>query len=194
MSKYKGVFIHYINGARGDFLASILSSGLTFDFGTAHRLNYIKAHALTDYWTSPIDGTSWEDKIANLKNMGYYTIRIVPKNVDALIQISYLNWVKKWLPNIPRNQYDLEWLTVGTLESVIDDRACHSLYDDVIDFDMLSDVEFLKTFYKKIHHIDMSTDSEARIRENIKQQPNVFLDDTVIDVVQLLKKRTDIIL
>jgi hypothetical protein len=183
MSNYKGIHIHYINGARGDFLASILcneENGFAFHRSIKNPLGYTKQHTQSQ----PNYSIS-----RNLGLNGYLKILIIPTECQSLITIAYLRMVKKWANTAtPMN---LIWHTNDIYTDTIQNKKDYQNYDIVIPFKNLYDIEYIKSLYTKIHNNELTlTDEEIDlIRKNIDSQPNVFAEKEYAKAIAMLEQQ-----
>lgn len=157
-------------GGRGDFLSSIL-------FG--NKLN--KCFDQNEVWW-PVDDSSQMMKIHQWGSCEYSGELITAENlptldVDSWIVIAptfqetfesaYLNWYKKFRVNDTIQVNDLHALVCLT-DSFNDQVGSHQhLFDHVINFKDLFDLEHIQNLYRQIRHEELDINSVTRIKYNI---------------------------
>lgn len=174
----KGIYIHYINGARGDFLASILSNtekGFKFHLSKKSQISYVKQHHLSQ---------SKFPEFPEVDITNYLKIIIIPTTPRCLIEIAYLRMVKKFSDSVsPEN---LKWQTHGIYEDICTDKKNYNNYDIIVPFKNLFDINYIKDLYYKIHGVGLADDEVTLIKENIDQQPKLEDNSEFINMIALL--------
>jgi hypothetical protein len=148
--------IHYLPGARGDFLASILTGTFTERTnGALAQPNYLKVHYGFD---------------KNIINNQYTVIRIDDnKSIDNIMQITVNGFLKNpvyMLEDIIDHYYTRIKYTHYSCREIINPDS----YNYWIDFSRLADIKFLQDIYYHYHQNEMSNELLALINENISKQ------------------------
>ena len=171
-------------GARGDFLFGIL-------YGDA----------LEKAWTNPMvkdNGVDYStgDKIHNFGISAYNELHITPENLS--------DWTTYWIKiSTPESMWDVAWLNYSKhpqgealTHTVVNSRYCltkminqefacyQAVYNNVINYEDLWSIEYLKKLYQQVNNKDLSPEQLDRIQHNIninldliKQNPFELVDD-----------------
>jgi hypothetical protein len=159
INQNKNLCIHFVPGARGDFLGSVLLNNfLERQNGAVYQSNYTKIHKCFEQVTSEFD-----------KNK-YTFIRIDANlSIDNLMQIMLNGFLKNPAPQL--EDYIDHFYT-----RAIDffDRNTEIInpnnYDYWIDFSRLSDINFLEDLYLHYNQYPMDNDLKHCIEQNLKKQ------------------------
>jgi hypothetical protein len=160
------LIIHYDSGARGDFLASILLSILP-KITQNQRVDiissqYRKIHHNTD---------------CSILNQPGIKIKIVHENkLDNLMQISHFHYTKnaEFLKTKQENNLG-EYNNIYLFIKYISEQECIALnnkskYNYLVEFQNLTDINYLKKLYRSINNSEMPTDIENFAIDNILNQ------------------------
>ena len=159
MIQNKKIFIHYLPGARGDFLASVLlDSFADRGFGAlCPPPDYIKTHH--NFSTNEI-----------IKKTKHICIRIDDnKSIDNLMQIMFNSFLKNPTP-IVNNYFDHFYARVIDCVIIKKESIDTDNYDYWIDFSRVNDFTFLKTLYYHVHNKKMPNNTARCAIDNIRKQ------------------------
>ena len=110
----KKLLISFAPGARGDFLANILTGRITSRIFTQFKLDtphYIKMHNIQDIFstyakfTLPVKIYSFDELFNYCKDTGITTVRIAPGSVNDLVDIAYFIALKIQKQNLISMRY-----------------------------------------------------------------------------------------
>lgn len=154
----KNLTIHFAPGARGDFLASVLTDSWESrgDNGALRQpAQYNKIHFLSATEIPP----------------NSVTIRIDDNNnIDNIMQIAYGHFTKNPVDFKTTFVDQFYLFVVDMLLRNSSDNIHQIHYDYWIDFSALSDIEFIKMFYFEIRAKPIDEVFASIIDANIKQQ------------------------
>jgi hypothetical protein len=148
--------IHFLPGARGDFLASVLVD----DFkkranGALHQPDYLKIHH--NFNQTSIDNN-------------YIVIRIDDnKSIDSIMQITVNGFLKNPVAML-NDTIDHYYTRIKDTHYTYKETVDSTRYNYWIDFASLSDIKFLQDIYYHFHCRPMRDGLIHLIEENIKQQ------------------------
>lgn len=148
--------IHFVPGARGDFLASVLAGGnitTRDDFGAVMPPEYLKIHYNFDRRSVPDD---------------YFVIGIDHSVIiDNVMQVALNSILKN-----KKEVYDwLDHFYIRAINDLMIPRMKPDDYDCYIDFSSLANIDFLKWLYFDINGQPITDSSMLLIEQNIKKQP-----------------------
>jgi hypothetical protein len=160
--------ILYSSGARGDFLAAVLLDKLK-KFTTYNQLtiqlpvDYKKIHTLPD-------SRFHSQYTMSLEEIGQYTsIRIKLEDLGDLLNVAYLWTIKLPEQLNPGLVNILDYL----LEQELLFRQYDMVFDYVVEFKDLFDIDAIKQLYRNINQQDLPDEYANNICHNIKLQPRV---------------------
>ena len=163
--------IFYYPGARGDFLASVLTDTLSNNSSTMvttpGMLNYKKAHYL--------DKFSMLQPYCSLSDItNQLSIRIRPVSFNDVLTISYYCLTKIAVEDRP-------------ITSIIDDVIRHEkiilqhnidpIFKHVVDFPKLFDMTFLSKFYNRLTNSNIPSHIYDYAKQNININPIITLNN-----------------
>ena len=186
------LLIHFQPGARGDFLANVLLGKFNSRKNIAMaQPKYVKVHHVgfhLEFKSIPINGIFENYDV--IKNFNGIKIRIDPGfNPVNLMTIEANHLIKnKDIEEFNLDDYDTMYRAASFfLNNEYDSLQKNKKYYNYwIDFDNLSNIEFLKNLYLEINGYEMQEDLLSKYKENISLQKNYLLDNKFRNLIKVL--------
>lgn len=177
----QGIHLYYINGARGDFLASILCNepfvpGFKFHLSKKPFVGYTKQHCKNE----PIFCPMAENNQIETVPENYIKMLILPSDAQSIVDISYLRIIKNMSKNASPDL--LKWVCSMTYQHSMDSLTDMGNYDYVVKFNDLNNAEYLKGLYCELHGKNLLLEEMGLIQKNIDAQPSVNSNPEYTDV------------
>lgn len=200
---FRRLLVHSCQGARANFLTTILLNqfdNVNFkDIAVPLPDNTVKVINLNNVECNKqldTDFADYDDVFTFAESYRLTTLRILPKNIDDIIDIAFLELTKYW------NGYDdirimLPKLAAFVYEHSKADQNYHHKYDFKIYFNQVFDYNIILSVYMRYYigwrreHEILNPAIQQNIMHNIRIQPRLTLmnkDDQMIEAIDLVRK------
>lgn len=155
------LLIFYPPGARGDFLASILLDTISQVYNhymIPTPINYKKVH-----WAKDLVGVDGWEEIDT-------SIRIRLNDIEDYLTVAHL-----WQEKISFGRIPTENILVELVKNESTAKHMDHMFDHIVDFKSLFDVNSVRDTYKKIMNADLDDTRLQQIEHNISLQQRVFI-------------------
>lgn len=149
--------ICYPPGARGDFLASILLDTI----GDCYK-NYVIGVG-ADY-----QKVHWCKDLIGKPCVSDISIRVRLNNINDFLTVAHL-----WQQKILDDPLPTENILLEIIQNEFDARNLDHLFDYVVDFASLFDVDAIQKLYQDIHNKELDAETIKKIQHNISLQQRV---------------------
>jgi hypothetical protein len=201
---FRRLLVHSCQGARANFLTTILLNqfeDVNFnDIAIPLPNNVVKVvdfHNVECKKNLYTDFNTYDDLFTFAESHRLTTIRILPKNIDNIIDIAYLELVKYWngyddirtiLPNIAKLVY----------EHSLADKNYHHMYSLKIYFNQIFDYQTIISLYMRYncgpyndHNSILAPAVQQNVMHNLRIQPRLTVinkDEQMLEAIDMIKQ------